>query len=763
MTQPAPKPTPQPAPKPHSPERKYVQKAVNALIRWTPLGGSGWLFASFLLQQEWMLTLITFPVTVVTAVWAAYSQHFIEQLQAIYAERGKADANQLVAWLDSANEALQWQFSGFETKYLNCQRLDCQEDSPDGMRNESIFTPLLQEVFVPLRLTRDSLAPGYTEKPVLPEQGELEAMADGRVLLIWDLLRQVKQSPTLRQMAIRAWGGYGKTTLLKHVAYTYGARKHGKYRAPKLIPFLLYLSRCRARLTQAKPPNLPQLLKDYHLPSLPKGDELKLPPQWLENLLDRGEALVMFDGFDEVPQIDRVLVSEWLSQQMRQYPQAVFILTSRPIAYREDYTAKRPSASFWVDEFNDEQRRRFVEQWYFCQERYARGGRKTADVKHKAKQNAASLLAQIAERPELKAMAGNALLLNMMARFHRDKQGADLPAHKTELYQDICELQLGRRPKKKGIALLLSSLSQRQEVLQAVALAMMQRAVGDDESFKQIRRAELLALMQQPLAERDADVSPTAFLKQMVQVSELLVDKEGGIYEFAHLSFQEFLAAAELARLKQEDCLYQRLNEDAWKPTILFYGDLVNPTRLIQVALAQSATTLAYEIWRNTAKRLDLTIADQQALEALKDQVQTSRYSQLEEYLAKSQWQKADEETYRLMIVTVGKEEGQWFEPEELLNFPCEELLAIDGLWVKYSQGRFGFSVQKEIYLSPKVGGVADGRYHKKAWDRFCHQVAWKVDGAYVSVEFSTSSPQGHLPREQDGRARVSLLSHPDL
>ena len=716
-----------------------------------PLGGSGWLFASFLLQQDWMLALITFPVTVVTAVWAAYSQHFIEQLQAIYAERGKADANQLVAWLDSANEALQWQFSGFETKYLNCQRLDCQEDSPDGMRNEGIFTPLLQEVFVPLRLTQDSVMAGYAERSLPPEQDDPEAMEDCRILLIWDLLRQVKQSPTLRQMAIRAWGGYGKTTLLKHIAYTYGARKHGKYRAPKLIPFLLYLSRCRARLTQSKPPNLPQLLKDYHLPSLPKGDELKLPPQWLENVLDRGEALVMFDGFDEVPQADRILVSEWLSEQMRQYPKAVFILTSRPIAYREDYTAKRPSASFWVDEFNDEQRRRFVEQWYFCQERYARGGRKTADVKHKAKQNAASLLAQIEERPELKAMAGNALLLNMMARFHRDKQGADLPTRKTELYQDICELQLGRRPKKKGITLLLSSLSQRQEVLQAVALAMMQRAVGDDASFKQIRRAELLALMSAPLAERDADVSPEAFLKQVVQVSELLVDKEGGIYEFAHLSFQEFLVASEIARLKQQDRLYQRLTEDAWKPTILFYADLVNPTRLIQAALAQSATNLAYEIWRNTAKRLDLTIAEQQALEALKGQVQTSRYSQLEDYLANGQWQEADEETYRLMITAVGKDEGQGFSREDLRNFPCEELLTIDGSWVKYSNGKFGFSVQKQLWL--EVGGkLAFGeayKAHEEAYRKMCDRTGWKSGDKYIRYDqliFDISAPCGHLP-----------------
>jgi predicted NACHT family NTPase len=33
---------------------------------------------------------------------------------------------------------------------------------------------------------------------------------------------------SFRQLAILAWGGYGKTTLLKHVAYMYGTQQQGK-------------------------------------------------------------------------------------------------------------------------------------------------------------------------------------------------------------------------------------------------------------------------------------------------------------------------------------------------------------------------------------------------------------------------------------------------------------------------------------------------------------------------------------------------------
>ncbi len=467
----------------------------------------------------------------------------------------------------------------------------------------------------------------------------------------------------------------------------------------------------------------------------------------------------MFDGFDEVPPTERQAVSEWLSAQMRHYRQSVFMITSRPTAYTNDYTAQRPTASFWVEDFNDDQRQRFVEQWYGCQERYARGGRNTPDVQQRAKQNAASLLAQLEVQPELKAIAGNALLLNMMARFHRDKQGAELPQRKVELYQDICELQLSRRPRAKGITLLLSSLSQRQEVLQTVALEMMRRAKLDKQGFKQIQRDDLLALMAKALSERDPDVPAQTFLDQIVNVSELLVEKEGSLYEFSHLSFQEFLAALEVMRLKDERILYEYLELDTWKPTILFYAEMVNPAQLIQAAMHHNLPRLAYQIWREKTNRTGLLSSIQQELAVLKQPVLTAYLQQLEECLKAQHWEYADIETYRLMMIAVGKEVGQGFEPDELLNFPCEELLAIDGLWVKYSNGQFGFSVQKDIYL--ECGGIPDGNYYEEAFEKFANRIRLR-NGDKWEFRYDTSAPMGHLPGFVVSGGG-SLLSHRGL
>lgn len=122
-------------------------------------------------------------------------------------------------------------------------------------------------------------------------------------------------------------------------------------------------------------------------------------------------------------------------------------------------------------------------------------------------------------------------------------------------------------------------------------------------------------------------------------------------------------------------------------------------------------------------------------------------YHKLRDLLAAGNWKDADDETYWVMLQAVGREEGDSIQDEELLNFPCQDLLTIDRLWVEYSDGKFGFSVQKRIYL--ECGGKPDGKYYKEAWEKFGNCVGWRIKGEWIDydkVTFSTASYPGHLP-----------------
>lgn len=120
-------------------------------------------------------------------------------------------------------------------------------------------------------------------------------------------------------------------------------------------------------------------------------------------------------------------------------------------------------------------------------------------------------------------------------------------------------------------------------------------------------------------------------------------------------------------------------------------------------------------------------------------------YRQLENFLAAEKWQEADAETREIMLKILGRETREWGAKAEIEKFPCTDLSIIDKLWIKYSNGRFGFSVQKEIWQS--VGGKPDADY--QTYIRFIEEVGWRINENWLSwfdLNFSIHAPVGHLP-----------------
>ena len=118
-----------------------------------------------------------------------------------------------------------------------------------------------------------------------------------------------------------------------------------------------------------------------------------------------------------------------------------------------------------------------------------------------------------------------------------------------------------------------------------------------------------------------------------------------------------------------------------------------------------------------------------------------AKYQKLRDFLKAGEWEKADRETRRVMLQVADREEEGWFWHDDLKNFPCFDLRTIDQLWVKYSNGRFGFSVQKRIWL--EEGGKVDWETEQRLADR----VGWAKEGKWLRRRtWSEDAPAGHLP-----------------
>jgi GUN4-like/ARM-like repeat domain, GUN4-N terminal len=134
-------------------------------------------------------------------------------------------------------------------------------------------------------------------------------------------------------------------------------------------------------------------------------------------------------------------------------------------------------------------------------------------------------------------------------------------------------------------------------------------------------------------------------------------------------------------------------------------------------------------------------------------------YTTLQILLAKQDFQAADRITIQKMceLAGPGAEARKWLYFTEVENFPITDLQTINQLWVIHSEGKFGFSVQREIWLS--LG---------KNWDNVWTKIGWKAGNNWTRYphEFiwDLKAPRGHLPLSNQLRGvRViaSLLAHP--
>ena len=485
--------------------------------------------------------------------------------------------------------------TGFEKKYLEALKTHCYDLTIEGFKGD-LPSLALDDVFVALRLDSD-LNGGANAN--LPKR-------------IWDLLP--KQQPQesdrhYRRLAIIGDPGHGKTTLMKYLTLSFTTDRYQKENAKRLFPVLLLFRSLYSEIQSETSPDLPDLIVKS-IKALPKCADLQPTNVWVQDKLQKREVLVMLDGLDEVPESRRELVSRWANRQMQEYATS-FILTSRPHGY-EGADLFTGVQRVNVLDFTIDQKREFLEKWYevvMWRQKWEMIHRESlrkpeadrlteesarAQSDDDAKNAAIDLMRQITGSFSLNKLSSNPLLVTIIAATHRAFE--TLPDRRTKLYQKMFNLLLEDRPNRRDTNLTLKSAGDNQEILQGLALALTQAGKT------QFTKREGIALIKDRLAEKKGETSltPETFLREIQQISGLLVGAESDLYQFSHKTFQEFLTAIELHQQDQGDRLIAKLQQGGeglvgWEEVISFYSAIAGAGVLVTatVAIQESESKLA--------------------------------------------------------------------------------------------------------------------------------------------------------------------------
>lgn len=136
-------------------------------------------------------------------------------------------------------------------------------------------------------------------------------------------------------------------------------------------------------------------------------------------------------------------------------------------------------------------------------------------------------------------------------------------------------------------------------------------------------------------------------------------------------------------------------------------------------------------------------------------------YGPLQGHLLRQEFEAADRltSTHLRQLAGPAAEARGYVYFSEVAAIPALDLQSLDRLWLAYSLGRFGFSVQGQILRR------CQGR-----WEKLWPRLGWKQDGIWTrypgAFTWSLEAPEGHMPlinQLRGVRLMDAVLHHPAL
>nr|WP_202461734.1 NACHT domain-containing protein [Streptomyces sp. SID8374] len=357
------------------------------------------------------------------------------------------------------------------------------------------------------------------------------------------------------RLLLRGPAGSGKSTLVQWLALNAARQTFGSELADwnRCVPFVL---RLRAFTALDVLPAPEEFLRAAGVPlhgSAPAG--------WADRLMQKGRALVLVDGVDEVPDRLRKRTERWLKDLIAAYPLARYVVTTRPSAVPEGWLSGSGFEPHTLLAMGQEDVRAFVGHWHRAARAECRSDEERAELD--TYENA--LRRAVGTRRDLGLLATNPLMCALLCALNRDRR-MQLPRARKELYDAALDMLLVRRDTEREIVGVEGVDLTREEqtaLLQRLAYWLIRNGLVE------ARQEEAVALLTDWLrAMSQVRGAPEQVFAHLLNRSGLLREPATGAVGFVHRTFQDYLGAKAAVEARDFGVLVGHAHEDQWDDVV---------------------------------------------------------------------------------------------------------------------------------------------------------------------------------------------------
>jgi hypothetical protein len=264
------------------------------------------------------------------------------------------------------------------------------------------------------------------------------------------------------------------------------------------------------------------------------------------DLYARDDGIVLLlDGLDEVAASEYEAVADQLTRLSQAFERRgdnnTIVLTMRVQFYRQSHRDLEETfpLTLSVKPFRPEDVYEFLSRWF------------TGPDGPRA---ASRLYGELADRPSVREMCTNPLILAMYAARHHDVSDTDLPDTRAEFYKSVVDELLVRRGSRQ-LGNRLGRISQRDDRYAILGRVALDNLLDVDQPANSIDRESAVDAVKKILKLKDRVEAADALdgLDGLASQTGIFDgERSGESIRFIHLTFCEYLAAAELVRNRRD-------------------------------------------------------------------------------------------------------------------------------------------------------------------------------------------------------------------